>query len=327
MSRVFGGRGADVMERPDRDESPGDAERIAAEAAEHFTRITLQGQPRKGDQKALRDWLAADPRHAEAYANLERIWQGSSALPELKARTRKPRRKVTRRDLVKGAVVLAAGAGLWRTVADHPFADYRTGSGERRTVTLPDGSRAELAAQTRMSTALDGARRRIVLHDGEVFFDVARDPRPFTVEAGGGVTTAMGTAFNVDYRGDAVRVLVTEHVVNVTLGAQSADIAAGSKVEYRKGHLGVAETADADAALAWREGRLIFTERPLGEVVDTLNRWRSGHLVVVGPALARRPITLMVDLRRLDDIPAQLARTLPVRLVQITPLLIFIAPA
>jgi transmembrane sensor len=315
-----------MSRKPEANEIADDAARIAAEAAEHFARF-LNGKPRKAERKALADWLAVDPRHAKAYANLERIWQGSSELPELKSRKRKSGRYVSRRDIVKGAILLAAGAGVWRYVSDHPFADYRTGAGERRSVALPDGSRVELAAWTRLSVAIDGSHRRIVLHEGEAFFHVAPDRRPFTVEAGLGVTTALGTAFGVEYRGGVARVLVTEHAVNVKLDAQSAMVPTGSQVHYREEHLGVLETGNAEAALAWREGWLIFTARPLGEVVESLNRWRGGRLVVIGPALAQRPITLIVDLERLDDIPMQLEKALPVRLIQITSLLIFIVPS
>lgn len=317
---------ARMPRKPDRNGGPVDAARIAAEAAEHFAR-SLNGEPGGADRKALEDWFAVDPRHGQAYANLERIWRGSSEIPELKTRKRKSRRTVTRRDIAKGAVLLAAGAGVWRYVSDHPFADYRTGAGERRQVALPDGSRIDLSAQTRLSASFDGVHRRIVLHEGEAFFHVAPDRRPFIVEAGGGATTALGTAFGVEYRNAAVRVLVTEHAVNVTLNAQSAVIPAGSQVQYGKGRLGITERADAEAALAWRDGWLIFTDRPLGEVVESLNRWRTGRLVITSPALARRPITLIVDLERLDDIPTQLVKGLPVRLVQITSFLIFIVPA
>ena len=188
-------------------------ERIAVEAADWLVRV-MGGDMSRRERAAFEAWLAADPQHAEVYANVERLWRGSSQLPEIRSRNsqaRKIARKVTRRDAGKAVIALGLGIAGWRYFADHPFADYRTGTGERRTIDTPDGSRIDLAAQSRLSLAFDDRARTITLHEGEAFFRVAGDPRPFRVTAGDGVTTALGTAFGVRYREHKARVVVTEH--------------------------------------------------------------------------------------------------------------------
>ena len=144
---------------------------------------------------AFKAWLDEDPAHAQAYANAERLWTRSGDLPETKARKKKA--KLTRRDLGKAVLALGAAGAAWSYLSDHPFADYRTSSGERRRISLPDGSRVDLAPQSRLSMTFDGQVRRLTLHEGEAFFNVATDRRPFTVEAGRGITTALGTAFGL----------------------------------------------------------------------------------------------------------------------------------
>ena len=74
----------------------------------------------------------------------------------------------------------------------------------------PDGSRIDLSTQSRLSFFFNDVERRVVLHEGEAYFTVARGLTPFVVAAGLGMTTALGTAFSVEYPtmkpvGDAAR--------------------------------------------------------------------------------------------------------------------------
>jgi transmembrane sensor len=301
--------------------------RIVEEAAVWFATMH-GGKPSGNDKNALKVWLAADPRHAEAYADIDRLWTGAIELPGMKDRHFTAQKALTRRRLGKAAIIGAVGVGAWRYPASHPFADFRTTTGERRTVTLADGSIVDLAAETKMSVAFTRERRGLTLHDGEAFFTVAKDAgRPFIVEAGSGRTTALGTAFGVDYRDDSVTVAVTESAVDVVLGSESTQISAGSLVTYDNRHIGKPRQSEIGTELAWREGRLIFTQAPLGQAVQALNRWRSGRIVVMSNSLAERPITLIVNLNRTETIVAQLAEALPIRIVAATPYLTLLFPA
>jgi transmembrane sensor len=301
--------------------------RIVEEAAVWFATMH-GGKPSSSDKNALKAWLAADPRHAEAYADIDRLWTGAIELPGMKDRHFSAQKALTRRRLGKAVVIGAVGVGAWRYLASHPFADFRTATGERRTATLADGSIVDLAAETKLSVAFTRERRGLTLHDGEAFFTVAKDAgRPFIVEAGSGRTTALGTAFGVDYRDDSVTVAVTESAVDVVLGSESTQISAGSLVTYDSRHIGKPRQSETGSELAWREGRLIFTQAPLGQAVQALNRWRSGRIVVMSNSLAERPITLIVNLNRTETIVAQLAEALPIRIVAATPYLTLLFPA
>ncbi|EAQ36110.1 FecR protein [Nitrobacter sp. Nb-311A] len=295
--------------------------RIVEEAAVWFA--TMHGGKASGRNKnALKAWLAADPRHAEAYADINRLWMGAIELPGMKDRHLAARKALTRRRLGKAVIAGTIGLGAWRYLASYPFADYRTATGERRAVTLADGSTIDLAAETKISLAFTRERRGLTLHEGEAFFTVAKDAaRPFVVEAGSGRTTALGTAFGVDYRDASATVTVTESAVDVTLGSQSAKVSAGSLVTYDSRHIGAPRQSETGTELAWREGRLVFTQAPLGQAVQALNRWRSGRIIVMSNALAQRPITLIVNLNRTETIVAQLAEAVPIRIVAATPYL------
>ena len=78
--------------------------RIVEEAAVWFA--TMHGGKASGREKnALKAWLAADPRHAEAYADINRLWTGAIGLPGMKDRHLAARKTLTRRRLGKAVIV------------------------------------------------------------------------------------------------------------------------------------------------------------------------------------------------------------------------------
>lgn len=309
-----------------------DEARIREEAARHFV-CTVNRRPSRAEKRALEQWLAQDPRHARAFSDVKRLWDGSGDIPEAKVRAAKSPKKVaktivkkiSRRDLGKAAFATAVGGAAAWSFADYPWADYRTGAGERQSIAAPDGSRIDLAPLTKLSLAFSAVERRIVLHEGEAFFRVASESRVFSVMAGEGVTTALGTAFAVAFRDGETRVVVTEHATRVSLAGHSARVDAGSRLRYAA-TIGTVEPFDSDIELGWRDGRLVFVDQPLGKVVRSLNLWRNGRIVVLDRALAARPITLVVNVERSQSIVAQLERALPLRVVQFTEFLVLLLP-
>lgn len=301
----------------------GDAERerIAGEAAEWLVKV-IDNRMSSPEESAFEAWLARDDNHRETFTNLERLWRGSSELPAIKARAPK-RRRLTRRDLGKAAIVAAAGAAGWNYLADYLDKDYRTGTGERKSFNTPDGSKIDLAARSRLSINFTDTDRRVILHEGEAFFSVSRDGRPFSVEAGGGVTTALGTSFGVRLRDQRARVIVVEHATRVSLGGAGVNVDSGYEIEYGVA-LGQIRQGDAREELSWREGRLVFNGAPLGEVVQALNLWRRGKILILDSSLAERPVTFIADVNRLETIDRDIERSMRVRAVQITPLLILL---
>ncbi len=295
-----------------------DVDPIARDAANWFA--TMQTGSVTGEQRvAFRAWLRRDTRHKPAYSAIERIWSGAAELPVARERRKASRLDLTRRGLGKAAIAAAIGGGGWLAWRQHPFADYRTGTGERRMVTFADSSRVELAADTALSAEFGQQSRLVTLHRGEAFFSVAPDiDRPFILTAGEGQSTTTSASFNVDYLSDDdVRITATERDVNVKVHTSEAQLGAGAQLTYGRAGIGEPEPVDAATELSWREGRLVFLSQPLGRVTASLNRWRPDDLIVVSPALARRPVTLIVDLEKSGDILPVLEKTLPIRVVRL----------
>ncbi|WP_213774023.1 FecR domain-containing protein [Bradyrhizobium sp. dw_78] len=299
-----------------------DLDPIAREAVAWFA-LMHADQVANADRASFRAWMRRDPSHRAAYEEVERLWAGVTDLPVAKARRRKSGAQMTRRTLGKAVVALAVGGGAWAISRQFPLADYRTATGERRLITLPDRSTVDLSAASAFSLDFRPDLRLVTLLAGEAFFSAEPDrTRPFVVQAGTGRTMAMGTEFNIDYvSDDDVRVTVAEHAVDVRLGAEDVRIEAGTQVAYGRNSIGAPAAIDPATELAWREGRLVFVSAPFARVVAALNRWRRGRLIVMSPALEARPVTLIVDLQKSGDILSTLETALPIRLVQLTPYL------
>lgn len=274
----------------------------------------------------FRAWLRRDTRHQDAYADVERMWSGVAALPGVKAHRRAARQGMTRRALGKAAIAAAIGGTGWLTYQQYFQGDYRTGTGETRSVRLPDNSKVEMAGATSLSLDFGRQLRLVTLHRGEAFFSSESEAdRPFVVQAATGRTMGSGSSFNIDYvSDDDVRVTVLENIADVRMGLRDVRIEANRQVSYSRKEIGAPKEVDPIDALAWREGRLVFVSVPFGRVVASINRWRRGNLLIVNPSLAQRPVTLIVELDRVGDVPDILKDSLPIRLVEATPYLTLI---
>ncbi|CAO3383189.1 FecR family protein [Azospirillum argentinense] len=276
-------------------------------------------------RRACADWCAADPRNARAWALAQDMWASplltealaATAAPDSPPRRqtpavplRQPRRSrpLARRAMAWAAgLLVAVGLGL---AADLPLrlqADHRTATGAQERLQLADGSRVLMDSGTALATDLDGDERRTRLLRGAAFFEVTPDPtRPFRVAAGPALVTVVGTAFAVRYLDDRVTVTVRHGIVDVARsGGPAVRLRAGEEVVVTASGVGPEHPADLSAALGWVDGRLVFEDRPLREVLNELDRYYPG-LILVPDSLADRRIT---GNYRLDD-PARTATAL-----------------
>jgi transmembrane sensor len=168
-----------------------------------------------------------------------------------------------------------------------------TTAGELKQVTLPDGSKVTLGAKTEIAVHYGHCMRTILLNNGEALFDVEHDPKcPFTVIAGGGAITAVGTEFSVRRTLDRVTVQVAEGAVNVQprdalasvpwpkvtevsdISWPDAKLAQGQEVTYRGTQSRTpVESEDSRVATEWLDGRREYHHEPLAYLIADINRY------------------------------------------------------
>lgn len=210
------------------------------------------------------------------------------------------------------------GPGAVPAAEPEPMAVLSTPRGQRARLSLPDGSHVLLGpASTLQYSAGDFTTTRELWLDGEAFFEVAHDPaRPFRVVSGRGTTEDVGTAFAVsDHAETAFRVVVEEGTVRLRVPATAGeDSVLLSQADVGQvgpeGRLVTRHGVDVASYLAWREGRLVFRNTPLQEVLYRLSIWYDRDIVLGDPALAGRPFTATFE----HETPEQVLRVLSVAL-------------
>jgi ferric-dicitrate binding protein FerR (iron transport regulator) len=212
-------------------------------------------------------------------------------------------------------MALAVGIGLW---AAGPVA-VETARGEQRTVTLPDGSVAELNGATTITyprgfTSLPwiGHDARQVTLQGEAFFSVESASRTFQVETENARIGVRGTAFNVRMRsrseGPVTEVTLASGQVQVQGAPQSSSIrldeaGAQSRVVGRRAPT-PPEPVEVDQVAAWRQGGFSVRNAPLPDVLRDLEAQFGVPIRLSVPAARTDSMTL--HYRRVDRLEAVL---------------------
>ncbi|WP_244441403.1 MULTISPECIES: FecR family protein [Methylosinus] len=284
---------------------------IVDEALEWFAR--LRDEPvDAATRAAFERWRSRGPRHAREYRELEAMW-GSAAFQRATESLREGRQEARRgapwrqaRRLALGAaavVMLVAGASLYPVSLSLWDADYSTETGDRRTVRLPDGSTMILDTASAVAIDFGRGRRQVKLLEGEAFFDVKHDPEhPFRVVGRFGEMQVRGTAFSVRAGDDADRVILERGRVDVgrlSRRDERVDLAPGEMVVATKDALSAVTRVDPGRELAWRDGRIIFENRPLSHVLKELRRYYKGAVFVMDHRIDR---LLVTGDYRLEDI-------------------------
>jgi transmembrane sensor len=232
------------------------------------------------------------------------------AEPHLSAPARKRGALWARRYALAASIaIVCLTAGLLAWLALQRYPTYATDIGERRTVTLADGSTIDLNARSKVRVKFSKAERDVELVDGQALFEVAKDQaRPFIVRSGAAVVRAVGTQFDVNRKrsGTTVTVIegrvavyssnpnppaipsppVTEEKVaakltgEVSSGTPAVFVSAGEQVTIADHQVAQPKRADVVATTAWTQHRLVFDGSRLSDVVDEFNRYNTRQIVI-----------------------------------------------
>ena len=283
------------------------------------------------DRQAFARWLARSPAHRAAFDTMADLFDGLGTLAVSPARTAPaPEVPVRRRTVLALAATFVLGfAGLVALQFERSDV-HETALGERREIVLTDGSRLWLNTGSRVEVLLAEDRRVVEIdRGGELFVDVAPDPdRPFLVRSEHGEARALGTRFGVRAEAAFMRVSVTEGSVGVRAREDAGSLAGtatGSRV------LGAAEAVDVTAnrpvpvagdfvadALAWREGRLVYDDVALSELVEDLNRYLPDRMTISDAELARTRVSAVLRIADQQTMLRALEEVLPLGWVRVS---------
>jgi len=302
---------------------------VLREAAQWLVRLH-SGEANAADHAAFEGWRNADPAHQQAWQRAERLSQKFGAVPPqlgvpILARQQGQNRRAAMRTLaVLGTAAPAAWLG-WRMAPWAQWtADHHTATGERREITLADGSRILLDTASAVNIKFDHGLRTVVLRAGAILVTTAADPapqhRPFEVVTTQGRLRALGTRFTVRQDGqtsdNSIRVAVAEGAVQVTLrGAPTPALVVPTGTQTELTSQGAAPPQPAPPeALTWTQGVLYADNLRLVDFCAELSRYRPGVLHCA-PEVAGLRISGAFQLRDTDYVLSMLASTLPVQVV------------
>ncbi len=317
-----------------------DAEPRTPESDEALTWVArLQSDSVSNDDiDAFALWLGADSSHPPAMDAALELWDDlgvvrvlpetvdDAAAAQSEAAGERPREAANAASWWPRAAAVAAclfaAILLWPTVdGDADARVYTTALGERRTVILPDDSRLLLNTSSRIRVHFESGQRSLSLLRGEVYFEVASDPkRPFHVDTGSARATAIGTAFNIHRRPDSVEILVTEGVVRVEETDGSGNRAPAVEVLRANESLLASSagfraysssSAVRDRQLAWQRGELVADEMRLPVLARELERYHDIDILIADADVAAMTVSGVFVL---DQSPEALLRALELSL-------------
>ena len=277
-------------------------------------KVLAQASPDEADR--LREmWTLAGSEEATDFPNpdaVERIWQTLEAhaandapRPALHRNERMPRlRRVAVRPWMAIAATLLIGAAIGVAALWQRPVVKTAALGQRLAVTLPDGSQAELNSGTTMRYGHRFGAERVVYLEGEAFFDVVKEERPFVVHTFNAQTTVLGTRFNVRAWSQSIDPNTT-----VTLESGRVALAPADRPEqtvmlepgqtHRIGQatheLNLSDSEAVARATAWRQGDLVYKDQWLGVILEDVERRFAVDFTVQPGSLRQKRLTL--DLR------------------------------
>jgi len=324
----------------------GDRDAIDAQASGWLVRLGEGAMPPEEEER-LRQWRAADIRHERTFAAMQRTWAdiggladlgGLVAVPPPVAASQGPdrSRRWTRFGFASMGGAAAAAAALFLVAPRSlPVSSqhFRTGLAQTRAITLPDGSQVTLGARSAIDVDFSRGERRVTLSGGEAFFEVAHDAaRPFLVAAGPSIIRDVGTKFNVNLGDGSVGVSVMEGLVRIDRAAGGGGtgaaqlLRAGQRAELALSAPAAADASDEPAPPivtsiehapgAWREGRLVYDNVRLADLVTDVNRYYAPGVVLETRADGDLRVTGSFKPNEIPAFMDALGATLPVSTVE-----------
>ncbi|MGQ2998944.1 FecR domain-containing protein [Variovorax sp.] len=305
--------------------------------AQAWVRKLGSGRVSEWEAQAFRHWRDADPAHLAAFQQAARQWQlleraASSVLSTNAEAARHHRRTLNRTPLGRRAflgtalggaavagIVAYSPLGMW-PAAEQWGADYHTAVGEQRELSLEERVRVTMNTRTSLRRVSDqGESVGLELLDGEAAIEVSDAARRFRVEAGAGRAVATGAAgFEVRYLDGRTCVTCLHGQVGVEHPAGRRLLQARQLALYDGRMISEIANVDPEGVSAWRRGEMVFRQTPLPVVLDEINRYRPGRVLLVGETLRAKTVTARIKVADIETALLQIqhsfdlvARTFP----------------
>ena len=326
----------------------------------------LAGELSAAEREALEKHLAENPESEKLHQQMRMIWQQRPA-PEFDSRRAfgKLTRRIRAEDLLPTgqpveaapdetpvralrptpwlrwaaavALPLVAAAAFFYTrsrsfepvVPQANLLEKAIPVGQKSFVTLPDGSKVWLNADSKLKypKAFAGNTREVYL-EGEAFFDVVKNPKqPFVIRTAQAQIQVLGTSFDVKAYLDSktVETVVVTGKVKVSDPTNDKNfvlLQPNEKGVYRAESRKIVKSAVAQQEekaeyVDWKIGTLAFHDESIPEIAAKLERWYGVKVEADEAALATCRVTARFDNNQpIDKVLEYIRMVTPIKYTQ-----------
>ncbi|MFC3394452.1 FecR domain-containing protein [Brenneria rubrifaciens] len=268
------------------------------------------------DRQSWRQWLERDETHRLAWRQVEQIHARFQAVDSQLVSSVLNQRGAERRRMLKLLVFASITGGVgfslpWESYA----ADYRTGKGETRALTIANGLTVWLNTDSALNQQDIGNGQRVFkLVQGELVLE-NRTAQPVSLKTAHGeidVPQPCQIALRYTPAQSFLSVFSGEAVLRTT--TPSLRVMSGQQVSFTR------ERCDAPIPVenfrqSWRSGVLVADNMPLAQLIDEVSRYHRGYFHVNERVAALR-ISGVFPLHDRDRLLGALVRTLPVKVTK-----------
>ena len=277
------------------------------------------------DLRSIDQWIASGKPNADWLFEMERIW---SLKDELRFSDRREIEEAYNRFTLSlgksknakphfyiypilkyvAAVIIIGllGLNLYKMVQPATVGEntVEVPKGQRASLMLSDGTKIWLNSQSKLiyPTQFSDKERNVRL-EGEAFFDVAhKEHLPFVVHSPLLAIKVLGTKFNVaSYENDEqVTTTLAEGSVEVGDEKGSVRLKPEEQALFCKGDRSLrVQKVDVGMYLAWKDGKFIFEEQSLEQIMKQLQRWYEMSVFYTNEEV--KQYTFSGDLKKYDD--------------------------
>jgi ferric-dicitrate binding protein FerR (iron transport regulator) len=301
----------------------------------------------EADKATVEIWKNLSQQNQEIFSQSEKVWQSLHLLSEMKRyKPQKALQQVNRKInqstsqrwwnlwqkvaaiMVIPLLVTAVWLSLSKTrtdlIVESPtWQTFSTPPGVKSMFYLPDSTVVWLNSSSSISfPSYFTGRFRQVDAQGEVFFDVRKNTgQPFIVSLGKIHARVLGTRFNViNYDSeDRTEIILQSGKIELCTGAYDQPrslsvLNPGELAHYNKSANTVnILTVDTDKYVAWIDGKLIFKDDPMEEVIRKFNRWFNVQIEVADKAILEYVYTATFQDESIDQILELLSLSAPIK--------------
>ncbi len=295
------------------------------EIQEQLLSAYITGQATEAEKKLVEEWIDSSPGNAMILQQAWFVWQCGDklrvmntadpdpALRRFKARLRGWRRRASLRKLAVAAQRIAAiliipvfafAIHFWRlnNVETNQWAEVRSSPGMVTKFDLPDGSVVWLNSGGSIRYPLQFKRgRREVELQGQGYFSVRHNKNaPFFVRVDDKYAVeVLGTELNITaYEDDnLIETTLVNGSVRLNIHKRNGQLVyrtlrPNQKAIFNRSNNSLEVTSvDPEYDIAWKEGRILFKNRPMEQVLKVLSRYYNVSFDVKNPRILEGQIT------------------------------------